>query len=104
MAYQFAGFLASPRVPRPDVLPIGAVWRDIVMPFFGVGVRLPALLGKSPPRAEVETLARQCGVYAAERWLYLTYDCWGGAIDFVYGLGSRDGVPSVPSRRMTLTQ
>jgi hypothetical protein len=96
MAYQFAGFFASPAVPRPDVLPAGAVWREVVSPFIGVGVRLPALIGKTPAQADVESLARQLGVDAADRWLYLTYDCWGGGIDFVYGFGSRGGQPFGP--------
>jgi hypothetical protein len=96
MAYQFSGFFASPPVLRPDVMPAGAVWREVVSPFIGVGVRLSALIGKTPERADVEALARQLGVDAADRWLYLTYDCWGGKIDFVYGFGSRGGLPFGP--------
>jgi hypothetical protein len=96
VAYRFAGFFACPTVPRPNVLPTGAVWQNIVTPFDGVGVRLPAFIGKVPPAAEVEALARQFGLYATERWLYLTYDCWAGYIDFVYGLGSRSGEPFGP--------
>jgi hypothetical protein len=96
MGYQFAGFFASSALPRPDSLPPGAVWREIASPFVGVGIRLPALLGKTPARAEVEALARQLGVDAADRWLYLTYDCWGGRIDCIYGLGARGGSPFGP--------
>jgi hypothetical protein len=91
MGYQFAGFFASPAVPQPEGLPAGAVWREITSPFVGVGIRLPALIGKTPTRAEVETLARQLGIHTADRWLYLTYSCWAGRIDFVYGLGFRSG-------------
>ena len=78
MGYQFAGFFASPSLPRPAVLPERAVWREVISPFVGVGVRLRDLLGKTPTRVEVEALARQLGLAAADRWLYLTYDCWGG--------------------------
>jgi hypothetical protein len=35
-------------------------------------------------------------VAAARQWLYLTCDCWGGTIDFVYGFTSTDGVLSTP--------
>jgi hypothetical protein len=96
MAYWFAGFFARPVVPRPEALPQGAVWREITTPFVGVGVRLPALLGKVPPPADVQTLARELGLLAADRWIYLTYTCWAGQIDVVYGLGSRGGVPFGP--------
>ena len=96
MAYQFAGFFACPPVPRPVDLPVGAAWRGIAAPFVGVGVRLPALVGEVPPPSDVEAFARQLGIHAAARWLYLTYASWGGNIDFVYGLGSLDGVPIGP--------
>jgi hypothetical protein len=96
MAYQFAGFFAQPAAVRLDSLPQHAIWRDIDAPFTVVGVRLPSLIGKSPTRADVQALARQPGLPGAECWLYLTYDCFGGEIDFVYGLGSRGGVPFGP--------
>ena len=96
VAYRFAGFFARPPVPCPGALPDGAVWREIAAPFEGVGVRLPALVGESPSPDDVQALARQLGVADADYWLYLTYDCWAGAIDFVYGLGSREGVPIPP--------
>jgi hypothetical protein len=62
----------------------------------GVGVSLPSLLGNTPAREDVEALARQVGLAAADRWLYLTYICWAGQIDFVYGLGASGGVPFGP--------
>jgi hypothetical protein len=96
MAYWFTGFFAAPVLPRPDPLPLGAVWREITSPFSGVGVSLPSLLGNTPARDEVEALARQLGVAAADRWLYLTYVCWAGRIDFVYGLGASGGLPFGP--------
>jgi hypothetical protein len=97
VAYEFTGFFARPAVPQPRTLPQGAVWRAIAKPFTGVGVRLPdsddrLLL----PPSETEALARQFGLDAAEFWVYLTYVCWGGDIDFVYGLGSRRGVTFGP--------
>jgi hypothetical protein len=49
-----------------------------------------------PTPADVQALARLLGVVAADRWVYLDYVCWGGDIDFVYGLGSQDGVPFGP--------
>jgi hypothetical protein len=96
MGYQFAGFFAQPALVRPDSLPQHAAWREIDTPFTGVGVRLPALIGRTPPPGEVQALARQLGLHAAASWLYLTYDSWGGRIDFVYGLGSRGDVPFGP--------
>ena len=59
-------------------------------------MRLPALVSEAPAAADVQRLAQQLGLHAADCWLYLTYDCWGGDIDFVYGLGSRGGVPFGP--------
>lgn len=91
MTYHFAGFLARPSVVHPKSLPPGAVWRDIVTPFVGVGVRLSRLDDDellSPP--EAESLAAQMGLDTAECWVYLDYFCWGGGIDFVYGFGSRN--------------
>ena len=96
MAYRFAGFFASPVLPQPDSLPAGAAWREIDSPFAGIGVRMPALVGKTPARDDMEMLARQLGLDAANRWLYINYDCWGGRIDFVYGFGISSGFPFGP--------
>jgi hypothetical protein len=90
VAYSFAGLFAKPPVPRPHALLAGAVWRDIDAPFEGVGIRFPEFLGKTPDVAEVAQLAQQLGLAAAD-WLYLTYSCWGGAIEFVYGFGCSGG-------------
>jgi hypothetical protein len=89
--YSFAGFFAKPPVRRPDVPIEGAVWRDITTPFVGVGVRLAALLDHKPDPVRVEALAGQLGIDRATDWLFLDYVCWGGRIDFVYGLGVRGG-------------
>jgi hypothetical protein len=91
--YEFTGFFAKPAVPRPESLPPGAVWRDVAAPFAGVGVRLPAsddrlLLAPS----DAEPFIRQLGLDAADCWVYLTYVCWGGKLDFVYGFGSCSGM------------
>ncbi len=98
MAYEFAGFFARPTLPCPESLPPGGVWRDIDAPFVGVGVRLPSLIDDdtlpSPP--DLHALARDLGLHDADRWIYMTYICLGGDIDFVYGLGSRGGVPFGP--------
>lgn len=87
MTYQFAGFLADTVLPEPINLPNGASWRAIDSPFRGTGVLLPQFIGKSPEAQEVQYLAESLGFSAAPRWLYLTYDCWAGEVDFVYGLG-----------------
>jgi hypothetical protein len=89
--YQFDGFFAKPVIDRPITLPEGAVWRSITAPFVGVGVRLPALLGQSPDPVEVYRVLREVGLSTVKDWLYLRYDCWAGQIDYVYGLGVRDG-------------
>jgi hypothetical protein len=89
VAYEFTGFFARPSVPQPAALPQGAVWREIATPFVGVGVWLAGSDARLLPPAQAEALARQLGLDAAECWVYLTYVCWGGQIDFVYGLGSR---------------
>jgi hypothetical protein len=98
--YVFSGFFARPAVPRPVSLPPGAVWREIATPFAGVGVRLPRSDDSLLTPTEVEALARQLGLDAANCWVYLNYVCWGGAIDFVYGLGSRHGVPFGPVKEL----
>jgi hypothetical protein len=104
VAYEFVGFLARPTVTRPESLPDGAVWREITAPFVGVGVRLPTSFNRNalPAPDAVQVLARSLGVIAANRWLYLDYVCWGGDIDSVYGLGSRDGVPFGPVEESNL--
>ena len=98
--YEFTGFFARPAVPQPVALPPGVVWRDITSPFVGVGVRLPDLDDQPEllARPDVETLALKLGLGAADCWVYLTYVCWGGDIDFVYGLGSHRGRPFGPVR------
>ena len=96
MAYEFTGFFARPSVSQPVPLPQGAVWREIANPFAGVGVRLPHDEDRLLAPLEAENLARQLGLDVADCWVYLTYVCWGGGIDFVYGLGSRHGVPFGP--------
>lgn len=90
--HEFTGFFVRPQVPRTEPLPAGAVWRDITTPFVGVGVRLSRLDETLLPPSEVVELARQLGFNVAICWVYLTYVCWGGDIDFVYGLGSNCGV------------
>lgn len=94
--YEFTGFFARHDVSRPLSLPPDLVWREIASPFAGVGVRLPDSDGSLMSQSEVEAIARELGLHAAECWLYLNYVCWGGAIDFVYGLGTRRGVPFGP--------
>lgn len=96
MPYRFAGFLARPAVARPAALPGGVIWREITAPF--VGVRLPAsdIYEESLAPDDVHALTRSLGIIAAERWLFLDYLCWGGSLEFVYGLGSGDGRPVGP--------
>lgn len=96
MTYRFAGFFAGPSIPLPKELPGGAVWREISIPFVGVGLRLESLIGESPEVSVIKALADQFGFSRAERWIYLTYDCWGGQLDFVYGLGVKDNVSFGP--------
>lgn len=96
MTYRFAGFFAGPSVPTPEELPDDAVWREISAPFVGVGLRLGSLVGKTPDAATVTALAHRFGFNRAERWIYLTYDCWGGLLDSVYGMGMKDDVPFGP--------
>lgn len=96
--YEFTGFFARPVVSRPLLLPPDVVWREIASLIAGVGVRLPESDGRLLTRSEVEDIAQQFGLHAAECWLYMNYVCWGGNIDFVYGLGSRRGVSFGPVR------
>src|SRR4051794_41184307 len=90
MTYQFAGFFAKPAITKPRVLPDGAVWRVIESPFSGVGVYLPALVGKSPPVPEIMKLAHDLGIDTVEDWMLLVYDCWAGRIEHVHCFVSRD--------------
>ena len=85
MAYWFAGFFARPRFPQPGELPANADWRPLSAPFDGVGVRLPDLNGEEPTLETIRSLATQLGFDQSDSWIYLTYTCWGGRIDSVYG-------------------
>lgn len=96
MTYRFAGFLSPCRIERPATLPAGAVWREITTPFGGSGVRLSGLIGQAPTVEVIHELARTLGFDSTDTWLYLTYDCWGGQIDFVYGVGLDAGEPFGP--------
>jgi hypothetical protein len=96
VTYRFAGFLCPSRIERPATLPPGAVWREIEAPFAGTGVRIPELVGKSPEVEVVQKLAEALGLGASRTWLYITYDCWGGQIDSVYGLGLAKGASFGP--------
>lgn len=96
MAYWFAGFFAQPVIRKPVNLPADASWREISSPFIGIGVRLEHLIGEQPTREAVKEIARELGLEESVCWLYLTYTCWAGKIDFVYGLGMRNGVPFGP--------
>ena len=91
MSYTFAGFFAWPSIQQPSPLPEGASWREITEPFVGVGLRLPALIGRQVSEARVLELAQSLGFTKAEHWLFLQYDCWAGQIDFTFGLGSAAG-------------
>ena len=93
MAYWFSGFFARPQIPRPAIFPARACWRSITAPFDGVGVRLPELQEERPEVERIEALADQLGLSASQSWVYLTYTCWAGKIDSVYGMAqSQDGV------------
>jgi len=96
MTYRFAGFFVAQRIECPGSLPEGVAWREISKPFTGTGVRLPDFLGKSPGAEEVSVAAERLGLSRSDAWLYLTYDCWGGQIDFVYGLGSKNRIQFGP--------
>jgi hypothetical protein len=92
MAYWFSGFFARPNVQQPHVLPARACWRTITTPFNGVGVRLPELQGERPTVAVIGALADQLELSGSNAWVYLSYTCWGGKIDSVYGVArSEDG-------------
>ena len=97
MAYRFEGFFARPAVRRPATLPDGVIWRTIATPFVGVGVWLPDKddefggAEELPEPTAIQNLVTEIGLDATDCWLYLTYVCWGGEIDFVFGLGSRKG-------------
>lgn len=74
----------------------------ITAPFDGVGVRLPELQGERPSLEVIEALAEQIGLARSQAWVYLTYTCWGGKIDSVYGVaqsehGSRVGPLDEPN-------
>ena len=93
MSYEFTGFFAAPAIQRPITLPEGTVWRNIETPFVGVGVKLVERDNDAPLPSQTDVLGllRQVSLSDAQRWLFLTYVCWSGLIDFVYGMGSRDG-------------
>jgi hypothetical protein len=55
-------------------------------------------------RDEVTGMLHQVGLGEAQRWIYLEYVCWGGSIDFVYGLGSRDSQPFGPAEESEMSK
>jgi hypothetical protein len=94
MAYWFNGFLARPSIERPTVLPADAVWREIVAPFIGVGLRVnvSSLVADDEPKPdEARRLLAEFGLGIATDWLYLSYVTWAGEIDSVYGVGASGG-------------
>jgi hypothetical protein len=91
MAYRFTGFFARPTIERPAVLPDTAVWREITVPFAGVGIRLPSLANDEPGPDEARRLLAEVGLGGAADWVYLSYVTWAGPIDSVYGLGVSGG-------------
>lgn len=97
MAYQFAGFLvpSDQDIVSSAALPADAICRSITSPFVGVGVRLPALIGKSPSVSQINAFASEIGVARAPSWLYIGYDTWG-RIDSVYAVGVQDGIAFGP--------
>ncbi|HJV02076.1 MAG TPA: hypothetical protein VJ752_16170 [Burkholderiaceae bacterium] len=92
MAYQFAGFLVPSDVEltQHSAIPAEAIFRRITIPFDGVGVRIPSLVGTAPAADEIKALAAATGIAQARSWLYLTYETFG-TIDWVYALGVQDG-------------
>jgi len=106
MAYEFTGIFASPAMDRPTDLPDWATWKQINDPFVGVGVKVPDRDGTPTEKSEDEVLdlLRQLGLSNAQRWIYLHYVCWGGTIDFVFGLGSRDGTSFGPVEEDSLSK
>ena len=92
MAYKFAGFLVPTEqdIVSAAALPSDAIYRSITSPFVGVGIRLPALIGKAPSVAQISTLAAELGVARAPSWLYIGYETWG-RIDSVYAIGVQEG-------------
>lgn len=98
MAFWFTGFFARPRIDPPTVLPAGAVWREIAVPFVGVGVRLLAQFDNKLNPTEVNRLRVEVGLNEAVDWLFISYVTWGGRIDGVYGLGATGGRAFGPIR------
>src|SRR5262245_15056499 len=91
MGYRFTGFFARSVIERPAILPAEAVWREVAVPFVGVGVRLPGLAGSSPGPDEARRLLAEVGLGGAADWLFIDYATWAGPIESVYGLGSSGG-------------
>ena len=91
MAYRFAGFLAPSDTDliHCAALPADAMVRRITVPFRGVGIRMPSLVGKTPAADEVRRLAAATGIAQARSWLYIDYATWG-QIDSVYAYGVQD--------------
>ena len=97
MAYQFAGFLVptDKDIVSATAMPEGAIQRPITKPFVGVGIRLPAWIGKAPSVDQINALAAELGLTKAESWLYMGYDTWG-RVDSVYAAGVSSGEPFGP--------
>lgn len=89
--YRFTGFFARPVFRPLSTLPDGAVWREVVAPFVGVGVRMPPLVDDEVSPAEARRVLADYGLTSATDWLYLSYVTWAGRIDGVYGLGAVNG-------------
>ncbi len=96
MAYRFVGFFARPVMKRPIELPEGAIWREILHPFVGVGIRWLTVSDHKPDVVRAEELLQEVGLGSASDWLFLTYQTWAGRIDSVYGVGNCSGKEIAP--------
>lgn len=86
MSYQFAGFFATSDSSLTIELPEKAVLRNICTPFQGLGIRLSHYIGQSISSEDVVLLATQLGLTRCPTWIFLQYDCFGGQIDYVFGV------------------
>lgn len=96
MGYQFAGFFITSRISMSESLQKNAIWRDIAAPFQGTGIFTSHLVGKDMAPEIVLSLAQEIGITGEDTWIFLQYDCWGGMIDYVYGMGVAKGTSFGP--------
>lgn len=87
MAYSFTGFFIKvPSVNQTGIFD-GQVFREISEPFSRWGILTP---GMKASFSDCTKYLSKLEV-SSHDWIFLEYHTWGGLVDYVIAIGSRDG-------------